>query len=62
MNTTPYPQLPTFPDKEKALKIAIVIASVAVTALVVLMRYVKLPVPKAGTSASCPPSTPRSTR
>lgn len=40
-----YPQLATAPEKEGALKIAIVIASIAVTGLVVLMRYVKLPVP-----------------
>ncbi|OAV44997.1 DUF420 domain-containing protein [Lewinella sp. 4G2] len=46
MEAKTYPQLPTIPEKEGALKIAIIIASVAVTALVVLMRYVKLPVPE----------------
>lgn len=45
MSTPAYPQLPTFPEKERALKIAIVIASVAVTGLVMLMRVYKLPVP-----------------
>lgn len=38
-------KLTTAPEKEKALKIAIIIASIAVTGLVILMRYVKLPVP-----------------
>ncbi|NJC25166.1 DUF420 domain-containing protein [Neolewinella antarctica] len=37
-----HPQLATAPEKEGALKIAIIIASVAVTGLVVLMRYVKI--------------------
>ena len=45
MSTSAYPQLPIFPEKERALKIAIVIASVAVTGLVMLMRVYKLPVP-----------------
>ncbi len=55
MSVQSYPQLPTAPEKESALKIAIVVATVAVVGLVVLMRYVKLPVPEGWDVGFLPP-------
>lgn len=40
-----YPELTTYPEKERGLKIAVWVASVAVLLLVGLMRQYKLPVP-----------------
>lgn len=55
MKSITYPALDVFPDKEKGLKIAIVIATVAVLGLVMLMRYVKLPVPDTWDVGFLPP-------
>lgn len=44
-STTPYPQLPTYPEKERTLKILVWVVSAVVLILVGVMRRYKLPVP-----------------
>lgn len=42
----PYPQLPTYPEKERPLKIAVWVVTIVVLLLVGAMRQYKLPVPE----------------
>ena len=45
-HATPYPQLETYPNKERSLKILIWVVSAVVLLLVGVMRQYKLPVPE----------------